>query len=395
MAGTKSAPAATNGKPTPPQQRAGRMDAGSNRATRTARLAAAVKQRPFGSVAIATPPTSIGTTISSVTPSTIRTQDGLVIVGREFLCQVQQINTPSSWYCGAICPLHPAYYPAGVMGNTCRAYQQYRFRKVIVHFVTKLPTTTNGEVAMAYSKNILLAANNGNSASFIPRVMTQGKAVLGPLWTNHSMVVPVDSVWRQVDAFSATNIAANINGEILVYSLAATTEVSGYLLIDYELEFKDTMFSPHSSQLPISLGPGVKGDIVIPSTTALDGVRGANATLSAFANGTVYKIVVDIDATTWGSGTTASNAWTVGVAYNTSTTPGSTIATSNFSVNDGSVWYLAVVGGNLWLYSSYEAACNGNTSGQVFQRTTSTSDTSVSVIYYLVRYGVAQIGNSS
>jgi hypothetical protein len=133
------------------------------------------------SLSVATPPVSIGTTVRATKPQVRTAKNGAIITHREFLCQVYETSN-SNFQLAAVAPLHPAYYVASAMGQLARCYQRYRFRKCAIHFVTRQPTSVTGEIALVYSSQITEPAENGASGNFLPRVMTRGDAILGPLW---------------------------------------------------------------------------------------------------------------------------------------------------------------------------------------------------------------------
>lgn len=325
--------------------------------------------KAFGTSKVAAAPVSIGTSITSAKPTTRTIGDGVCITGREFLLPVTQVNN-ANWQVGAIAPLHPAYYPASTMGTMCRAYQFYRYKSLVVHFVTKEPTSTNGEVLLTYSPNVLEPLDDGANAQFLNRAMTRAGAVLGPIWQNHSMQIPTDNTYRKVDAFNSTVFNDNMAGECQVFTLAGSADVSGYMLIDYELEFKTAMFTPHSARIPISSGPGssytatltggFSGDSIIFTSGALAGSN---------SPGTIYRFICDIDQSTIASGSFATSFMTrIDYAVNTLATSG---VTRVIPLRDGTQLYFVYLGASTFaVYTSYESALGGDGSGQVFGNST-------------------------
>lgn len=337
-------------------------------------------RNPFKPMTVSPAPVSLGTTVTASTPTTRTIKNGVNLTGREFVCAVFEADH-SNWQAASIAPVHPAFYPGSTIGNVARNYQFYRFKKLIVHFVTRQPTSVTGEIVLCYAKNVLDPAIDGSLSTFIPRVMTMGNAILGPLWQNHSMIVDVDSKFRLVDCFNAGTFADNVNGEIQAYTLSGVTDTAGYLLWDYEIEFTDTMFTPHSSAIPVSTGPGTQYSLGMVATAANTAAICTNGTIAAFNNGTIFKFVIDVDQSTVGTGATISNLFLWESEYGATTTTVSSVA-NNFVAQDGTVLWLLVVGSNILVYTSYEAALSGDGSGQVFVRTaTSTASTFVGLAY--------------
>jgi hypothetical protein len=301
------------------------------------------------SLSVRTAPVSIGTTVQAVKPIVKKVPNGVVVRGREFLCAVFATNN-ADFQLAACAPLHPMYYPASTMGTLARAYQKYRFINVAVHFVTRQPTSVTGEIAIVYSSQITEPAESGTNANFLARVMTRGKAILGPLWQNHSIEVVCDSEFRLIDPFIQPDIAKHINGELQCYVQSDVDGTAGYLLIDYDLEFQTTMFTPHSQYLPLTTGAGQSFLLTDSSATptAADAVQVTNTTITASPNGTVWKFYVNADESVPATGTTTSNAWNT-CASRHSTTTTVTLSTINTVLGEGMVIYGVVIGTSLFI----------------------------------------------
>jgi hypothetical protein len=332
-------------------------------------------------------PVSIGTSIKSSIPRQTHTRSGCRITGREFMGSVYESNS-SNWQMSALCPLHPAYFPGSTISNVARGFTKYRWRSLTVHFVTRQPTSVTGEIALAYSANCLMPAEDGSSSTFLPRVMTRGNAVLGPLWTSHSIRIPCDNKSRLVDAFSSVDFNENVLGELQVYTLSGVSDTAGYLLFDYDLDYSEIMYQPHSTYIPITTGGGASYTLTDSSATptASNSVQLTNAAITGAPNGTVFRAILDWDQSTASTGTTAANAWEVNTAYASSLTAISSVA-SNFTLRDGQQVYLGIVGTSLYAYGSLDSALSGDATGQLFYRTTGSSAGSYVVIAYLVRFG--------
>lgn len=350
-------------------------------------------QQAFSPLKTIAAPVSIGTTLVAVPPQTVKTSNGVCIAGREFITQVFGTNNDSFQVAG-LAPVHPAYYPASTMGNISRSYQYYRFRKIIAHFVTRQPTSVTGEIVMCYSKNILDPPENGDSGSFLPRAMTRGNAVIGPLWQNHSVEIPLDGTFRLVDAFNAGTFADNVNGEVQVYTQTNVDDTCGYLVWDYVLEFSDTMFSPHSTTLPLVSGPGTKYTISVAASAANDALIGTSSLITAYPNQTVWSLSLDYSASSAGTGATLANLVNVFANYHTTTTALSQAGT-NLPLVDGQRIFAMVVGGVLYFYSSYEAAVAGMGSAQLYIRTATTTASTLIFNGYLVRLGPVELTASN
>lgn len=345
------------------------------------------KQQQRPTTSINTAPVSIGTTLRATKPIISQQRSGICVRNREFLCSVFESNN-SNWYLGAAAPLNPAYYPGSVMGQMARGWSKYRFRSITIHFVTRQPTSVTGEIALVYSGDLFLPAENGASGSFLNRVMTRGDAIIGPLWINHSMDVVCDDVWRMIDCFGSAPFNDNILGEIQAYTLSGVSDTAGYLLIDYELCFSDTMYSPHNNVLPLASGPGQQLTLTDTSTTptANNAVLLTNSTiLNSAGLGCIWRCILNLDESTLATGTAANNAWNLQYVYGSNTSAdGNTLEA--YTHGDGNVFYTGKASGSvLTVYCSYEGAVSGNASAQFFYKTTGSTAASWNVVAYLVR----------
>jgi hypothetical protein len=307
------------------------------------------------------------------------------LAGREFMGSVIEANS-TNWQMSSLCPLHPAYFPGSTLSNVARGFTKYRWRSLTVHFVTRLPTSVTGEIILAYSANCLMPAEDGSSAGFLPRVMTRGNAILGPLWTSHSIRIPCDSKTRLVDAFSSVNFNENVMGEVQAYTLSSASDTAGYLIFDYDVEYMDVMYQPHSTIIPIVGGAGTAYTLTTSSTTptASNAVQFSCAALATYTIGTVFRMIVDLDQSTLSTGTTAANALSSNVAYASNTTT-MTSTTIQCPLVDGFQMYIVCLSNASLAYVTYEAAISGDTSGQLFYRTTGSTAAVIQAIGYYVR----------
>ncbi len=354
-----------------------------------AKSKAASRRALANSADVRAAPLSIGTSLTAVPPIVSTRNNGTSIIGREFLGNCYEYNS-SNFQLGALVPIHPAYYIGSVQANMCRTFEQYRYRQVMIHFITRQPTTVTGQTALCVTREVLEPCENGSNAAFLARVMSRGNCTIGPTWRNHSIVVECDDTWRNVDAFVGSDYDDNVLAEFQAYTLSGISDVAGYIVMDYEVEFRKTMYQPHSSSLPLTTGTGTLYTCTDTSATptANNSVQLANTTLTGQPNGTIFRFVLSIDQSTVSTGTTAANAWYVGTSTFTNTTTVAN-ALSNFTLSNGQAIYLVVVGTSLYAYASYEQACSGDASGTLFYRTTGGTSGSFVGIAYQLRFGNA------
>jgi hypothetical protein len=292
--------------------------------------------------------------------------------------------------------LNPCYFPSSVIGTTARVYAKFRFKRLVFHFITRQPTSATGEVALVYSSNPVLPAENGASGTFLAKVMSRGNAIIGPIWGNHSINIPCDQQWRFVDCLSSSTVMDNIMGEVQVYTLSSTTDTAGYLLMDYELEFSETVYTPHGTYIPVSTGTGQSLTLTDSSATptALNAVQVTNSTVTGIANGSIWRFVMNADESTPATGTTLANAWQFTNALWSNTTTQSSNA-NNFTIVDGQAFYGVVINTSCYLYMTLEGATSGDGTGQVFYRTTGSTAGVFLVNGYMIRMSSLYISSLS
>jgi hypothetical protein len=346
------------------------------------------EEMPSRKVTIRTPPVTIGTSIREVNTTTRKTGTGLVLNGRDFVCETSSstgmVNGASLL---SMIPLHPAYYPGTVMGNLSRSYEKYRFLRITLHFVTRAPTSTNGELWMHQVDNINEPVLPGDSTTFNAKVLSSRTALLGPVWMNHSMPLKTDSIFRFVDAFVSTDANDNILGEVRLHCTTASQVGIGFLMWDYELEFQKPFYQLHT--LPIATGPGTLYSATLSSATPTSGdaFELTQTTLSALQVGTVLRISIDTLSSSAPTGTTFANL--LAIATKNYTNSAATLSTSTTAVtmSVGFTCYGVVTNStDITCYGTYDNAVAGAATGGLYYATTGSSVGSFRICAYVVRF---------
>lgn len=338
-------------------------------------------------------PVNIGTTVQGHQPITKATTNGIIVTGRDFCQYVAASNVPS-WQLGAAIPLNPAYFNGGVMGNLARAYAKFNFRKLVVHFVTRTPTSSNSEILLTQVDDIQVINPDGYNSNFLARAMSRHGSVLGPLWANHSMTLDVNKrQWCFVDCMQDADINDNTYGEIQAYvsGLITKSDFVGYLILDYTIEFADSVFQPRSALIPYACGPGsYLGMYYSTAPVAGNAALFAQDTpITAASPGSIFKFTINLNASTSCTGLTSSNSWDTSVYYQASTTTGSYLAEQMTMLN-GMVIYLVKRATTAAAYTTLDGAIAGMATGQIFFRTSSTASDNSGILFgviYQVQYG--------
>lgn len=348
-----------------------------------------------------TAPAAISNVFTAQRTRTRSIKDGVHISGREFIAPVEGQGV-STFGLGKAALLAPAYFYAGVLGQLCRAYQTYRWRKLVVHYIPKVSTNTTGQVVLCSSENIVEPALQPEANTFLARAMVSGNGVMGPCWMPFKMEIECDSKYRHIDPTVNVDINDNVFAEVQCYSQVGVAQQLGYLWLEYEIELIKPMLTPHSTSLPLLTGPGQR--ITISDLNAVNAVANpvtvadsSNSGLFAQPGGTIYRLVFDFQTYVPGTGTNATNAWntvTLNVGSNLAVA-GTTVqlGTGSYAINGGDVVYLALTQGQTYgvLFTSLESAVAGFASGTFIQRTASTGKFSIACDATLVRLGLSTL----
>ncbi len=320
-------------------------------------------------------PVSFGTQISITAPRITRSNIGATIAGTDFIGTVEG-NGVSTFGLGKSALLSPAYFSSSYLGSLCRSYERYRWKKLMIHYIPKVATSTGGQVIMCSQHNCTNPALSGEAGNFLQRAMSQNNAVFTPVWQRASIEIDCSrKEWCLVDPTTNVDIDDNIYEELQVYSQVSVAQQPGFLVAEYVCDFRDPIYQPHSATIPLSTGPGMRAvfadelagnsvndDWSLTCTTPL--------TLSQIPNGTIWRAVLDLQGSTAAGSTTFNNM--LNSSFQSRTTTTATAATNTgFPLVGGITIYLKVVGSTCKAFVSLEDAVSGG--NQLFFKTASTT----------------------
>lgn len=306
-------------------------------------------------------PVAIGNSIRG-TKSLVRPiPNGVRVVGRDFMfTPIGTLSSVTGWCMGGGTPLSPAAFGDSIMRQYMQMYQKYRWRNVVVHYITSSPTSASGDVMFYRAKNRDSVFLNQTSSSLLPFVISDPQTVIGPQWTNHSAAIEVTGTWKSTDYGMNSDINEFADGELFLLTKTSTTDSPGYVLFDYEVEFAEMQISPRLLSLPLPRSQyynvvmstagaktqGAEADFLLNSGTNLSGSTSAVPT--GFAQGDVYKVIFDATNSTFTVGTVAN---LLQINVNAATV-------ETLTITDGLTLYAvaATPGGTISLYTSAAAA---------------------------------------
>jgi len=261
---------------------------------------------------ITTAPVAIGNSIKGVASQVIRTADGVVVRGREFMFPAVGTGSVTTWtLCGGA-PLTPAAFSDSVISSYMRMYGKFKFVGAVATYITSSPTTSNGDVLFYYSKNRESVFLSQTSPNLLPMVLSDGNTVMGPQWTNHSTKLNLKGTWKSTDYGMHSGIEDYAEGELFLLSKTSTTDSPGYVIFDYQIAFQEMQISPRYLSFPMPkilwkascfrlTTSGVVAGTAIQVFTGGNDITGAAASNpTGLANGDVYKVIIDLtNSATW------------------------------------------------------------------------------------------------
>lgn len=331
----------------------------------------------FGAVsAITTAPVAIGNSLRGSRPQVTNTPGGARIIGRDFAFSLKGTSSSiTNWELVGGMPITPAVLPSSVLRNYCQMFAQFKINKLVVHYITSSPTSQAGDVLFYYERNRKAPLCDYTNASFLPFVLSDPYTVIGPQWTNHSLVVNPVRDWKSTLYGMNADLNDDAAGSVFLFSKTNATSSPGYVLIDYDVTFKEMSVNPRAGSLPVSRGQwnnfsiGVSGLAVTAGSSVISGavLRGNDIsnTTSAMPTGTavgdIFKCV------TCATASTTNNTWTNATLSNLLVYPFD--VDTAVTIDDGFTFYARVydttvgsgVTQSIALYSTLESAVASET----------------------------------
>lgn len=363
-------------KRAPPQkQKAKRRSAGNASAGAMSNTA----NPTFGSVStINTAPVAIGNSLRGFQSQVVHTATGARVVGRDYAFTVAATGTVTGWCVAGGLPLTPAAMPATILRNFVQMYNNFKIRKIFVHYITSSPTSQAGDVVFYYQKNTNDPMLNCTDSTFLPFVLSDSQTVIGPQWTNHTVSLTPINNWKANDFGEEQSLAELSAGDVFIISKTSASNSPGYVIFDYDIEFRNLSVNPRWGIVPSSEGlwqqiAAVSSTVVgtaniIPAQVSSLSTTGLGATTIStptVSTGHVYKFFIDITNSTFTTPNTSGAQWAEqlgGSAYGGATAAAGTVVATNTNIapKDGFTCYLSFASTTTAVYfPTYEAAVAG------------------------------------
>ena len=353
------------------------------------------KTGSFGPVSqINTAPVSVGNSVQGSAPRITQTTDGARVVSRDFAFALSSTAAAvTGWELIGGMPITPAVLPSSILRNYCQMFNKFKVNRIAVHYITSSPTSQAGDVMLYYEKDRTSPMCDYSNSSFLPYVLSDPNTVIGPQWTNHSVVLRPTRDWKSTLFGNQTDLNQDAEGTVFFFSKTNSANSPGYLLIDYDITFKELSINPRAGTLPIARGQSSFATLV-PFAGVTSGaaafwvwnsgkiVSGANSVgPSGAIPGDIYKCVVQYTATSQAG----NSAW-AGTPLPTTTNflqYGNT--NRPLTIDDGLTMYVSFNNtASLQMYSTLEAAVT-NTDAIEYQTTITGSNFNLCVELQFVR----------
>lgn len=319
----------------------------------------------FGPVStINTAPVSVGNSVRGSAPRVMQTTDGARVVGRDFAFALQATAaTVNGWEVIGGMPITPCCLPSSILRNYCQMFNKFKVNSITVHYITSSPTSQAGDVLFYYEKDRMAPMPDYSNSSFLPYTLSDPHTVIGPQWTNHSAVIKPTKDWKTTLYGNQTDINEDAEGTLFFFSKTNSASSPGYLLIDYDISFKELSVNPRAGTLPVAraqstfVNLSTGGTLPLGTATAflLNAGNNISNTLSQLPNGYVagdiYKLRMQITASTQ-----VNPTWTGTPTPN----PGNLLRHGQsdraLTIDDGTTLYLLANTSTVQLFSTLEGA---------------------------------------
>jgi len=209
------------------------------------------------SIAQFSPPTIVGTGIRLSEPMVVNTKTGIVVTGSEMI-SVSRANTQvSTWDIVTQLRLSPVHYGSGRLGRFCQLYEEFKFLKASLAYVTACGTATLGNIIVEYMSNSAEPVRHFGASSFLQGVMSSGNGTLMPIWKNFTLEIPLmDTKFHPIASdltYPDQNDASA--GDVIVYNNnLVASQPAGFFVLNYAIEFRGATLTNRTTAIPYPSG---------------------------------------------------------------------------------------------------------------------------------------------
>jgi hypothetical protein len=349
------------------------------------------KARSAKSVELTTVPSAYGFSLRMSAPKVTRSANKSSIIGADFAGTVRTAAT-ANYQPAASILLNPAYFQNAMLGSLARAYEKYRFVKAVVQYIPSVPTSTQGQLVMCSTRTVKEPYLDGSNTTFLSRALSQGNAVATPLWKENFLSVTCGGEWNIVDSLIDGDLDDSVQEEVQVYTTCDSTVTCGILMLHYEIEFKDPLYTYHPTLIPIPVGNGsfttLTDNVALKAVGDSVALSNSSITLPG-GDGTIYRLVFrqEVSILPTGVASWAAFAKINQVAAATATTLFGN--TTTIGMVPGTTLYGVITSTAMVLYDSYDTAVAAGAAGSLLHATATTAFGTYAFLISMVRLGGA------
>lgn len=314
-----------------------------------------------------TAPVSIGNSIRGQKPKVVNTPNGARVVGRDFCFEAKAtVAAVNGWTLIGGMPITPSVLAtAGLRGYT-QMFSCFKVNRLAVHYITSSPTSQSGDVLFYYERERTTPMIDFTNNSFLPFVLSDPNTILGPQWQNHTAFIDPIKEWKTTNYGLNPDLNEDATGSVFLFSKTSAANSPGYIIFDYDIEFKEMCVNPRAGVLPVSRGlwnyattqvtalaatAGTTIPVLILAGNNPDGV--ATAMPNGAASGDIYKMIALITAST-ASG--VNSAWTNATTANLFSNQVAGGSDNAITIDDGYTVYGVWNGTSFYIYQTLEGA---------------------------------------
>jgi hypothetical protein len=318
----------------------------------------------FGAVStITTAPVAIGNSMRGMKTQVLHTADGCRVVGRDFAFSPNDSGTVTNWVLVGGIPLTPACLPSSVIRNVMNMYNRFKIRSITFHYITSSPTSTAGDVMFYVRRNEGSTMPGPTSSVFLPYILSDEFTVIGPQWTNHTLFVDTRTIpWLSTDYGATSELETYNRYDAFLYSKTGSgTDSPGYIIMDYDYEFREVAITPRVGQLSSFAGARARWSqialsitinatafsTVVVGSSVTTGIGGTTIGSFSSQGGLLYELVLDVTNSTF-TNTNATNIFAETVASGTTA--------ADATITDGNILYLVDNGSGFTFYWDKDSA---------------------------------------
>lgn len=346
------------------------------------------KQSKQPQINLSAVPAAYGYSLKMQPPRVVRKGDQASIVGSDF-ASVLRISNSANYEPSASVFVNPIYFQSSMLGSLARTYEKFRVRSCALQYIPSVPTNTPGQLVMCSTSTVKEPFIAGTASTFLARALSQHNAVATPLWKEAIIEHSGGPEWYTVDALIDGDLDDAIAQEFQCYTLGANAQDAGILILHYELEFKEPLYTYHPTLIPVPIGNGSFITAVDDSAVNAvnDSIRLVNMSpsLAPAGNGSIFRLVFQAGVSTAPIGP-ANWAAVAQMTYTSATTTSTGfVGSSAVSLVTGTTFYGLWDGFALTLYGSLETAQSGGNNGNLVYRAATTAVGTWTFVGQLVR----------